>query len=156
DWIEIHNAGANTANLNGWFLTDKASDLMEWSFPSTNLAPNAYLIVFASAKDRRVPGAPLHTNFKLSSSGEYLALVRPDGTNVASAFAPLFPPQVAGVSFGVPVQPMVTTLIASGATARVLVPQSGALGTTWTAPSFDDSSWLTATTALGYETDGRT
>src|SRR6266700_4241341 len=71
DWIEIHNSGAVGVNLNGWFLTDKLSQLTEWRFPSTNLAPNGYLVVFASGKDRRVPGAPLHTNFKLSSGGEY-------------------------------------------------------------------------------------
>src|ERR1043166_8057649 len=80
DWIEIHNAGTNTVNLNGWFLTSKPSQLTQWSFPSTNLPPNADFIVFASGKDRRVPGAPLHTIFKLSSKGEFLALVRPDGT----------------------------------------------------------------------------
>src|SRR5437667_5830426 len=50
DWIEIHNGGTNAVNLNGWFLTDKISQLTEWRFPSTNLAPNGYLIVFASGK----------------------------------------------------------------------------------------------------------
>src|SRR6059036_3679416 len=98
DWIEIHNAGTNTVNLNGWFLTDKSSDLTQWSFPGTNLSPNGYLIVFASGKDRRVPGAPLHTGFQLKSSGEYLGLVRRDGTNIVSYFAPQFPAQVSGVS----------------------------------------------------------
>src|ERR1051326_4743562 len=122
DWIEIHNPGAAAVNLNGWFLTDKSSDLTQWSFPATNLAPNGYLIVFASGKDRRVPGAPLHTSFQLKSSGEYLGLVRPDGVSVVSEFSPQFPAQVSGVSYGLPVQQIVTTLIASGATARVLVP----------------------------------
>src|SRR5262245_45842235 len=64
DWIEIHNAGTNTVNLLGWFLTDKVSQLNQWSFPSTNLPPNGYMIVWASSKNRRVPGAPLHTNFR--------------------------------------------------------------------------------------------
>ena len=96
DWIEIHNGGTNTVNLNGWFLTDKATQLDQWSFPATNLAPNTYLIVFASGKDRRTPGAPLHTGFKLSSGGEYLALIRPDGTNITSEFGPRFPRQATG------------------------------------------------------------
>src|SRR5688572_19193127 len=82
DWIEIHNAGTNVANLNGWFLTDKAGDLTQWRFPGTNLAPHAFLVVFASGKDRRAPGAPLHTNFRLDNTGEYIALVRPDGTSI--------------------------------------------------------------------------
>src|SRR5436309_9670569 len=75
DWIEIHNNGTNTVDLIGWFLTDKASQLTQWSFPSTNLPPNGYMLVFASGKNRRVPGAPLHTSFSLKASGEYLALV---------------------------------------------------------------------------------
>ena len=51
DWIEIHNNGTNTVDLFGWFLTDKASQLTQWQFPSTNIAPNAYLLVFASGKN---------------------------------------------------------------------------------------------------------
>src|SRR4051812_33621692 len=151
DWIEIHNAGTNMVDLNAWFLTDNPSQLTQWQFPSTNLAPNAYMIVFASGKNRRVPGSPLHTSFSLKASGEYLALVRPDGTNIATAFAPMFPPEVGGVSYGIPIQQVLTTLIATGATARVLVPTNDSLGATWAAPMFDDSSWASLKTGVGYE-----
>src|SRR3954469_4802440 len=155
DWIEIHNAGTNLVNLNGWYLTDKSSQLTEWRFPTTDLAPNAYLIVFASGKDRHVAGAELHTNFKLSGDGEYLALVKPDGTNVVSAFAPKFPSQAVGVSYGVPVQASVTSLLARGASAPVLVPPDGSLGSDWTTPAFNDSTWLSLSTGVGFDTDGQ-
>src|SRR3989442_14158869 len=79
DWIEIHNSSTNTINLGGWYLANSASNLTKWQFPATNLGPSRFLIVFASNKNRRIAGAPLHTNFKLSASGEYLALVMPDG-----------------------------------------------------------------------------
>ena len=108
DWIEVFNAGTNTVSLDGWFLTDTATNPTKWRFPATNLNAGGYLVVFASNKDRRVPGAPLHTDFQLSGGGEYLALVRPDGTNVASAYAPSFPPQVADVSFGIITSPAST------------------------------------------------
>ena len=91
DWIEIFNSGTNNVNLGGWFLTDDAANLNKWMFPATNLPPNTFLIVFASGKDRAVAGAPLHTSFNLSSSGEYLALVHPDGLTIATEFAPAFP-----------------------------------------------------------------
>src|SRR6185503_8642378 len=78
DWIEIYNPDTNTVNLSGWYLANSAANLTKWQFPSTNLGPNRFLIVFASNKNRAVPGAPLHTNFKLGASGEYLALVMPD------------------------------------------------------------------------------
>jgi hypothetical protein len=155
DWIELHNGGTNVVNLEGWFLTDRDPPSNPWRFPATNLAPNTYLLIFASGKNRRVPGAPLHTDFRLSGGGEYLALLKPDGTNVATAYAPLFPVQVSGVSYGIPLQQTTTTLISTGAVARVLVPVDGSLGSTWTTVSFDDSSWLIRTTGVGYETDGR-
>jgi hypothetical protein len=82
DWIELYNAGTNTVDLTGWFLTDNAANLTKWKFPTTNQPPNSYLIVFASGKNRRVPGAPLHSNFKLGASGGYLGLVKPDGLTV--------------------------------------------------------------------------
>jgi len=70
-----------------------------WKFPPGVVLPaNDYLIVFASAKNRT--GNPLHTNFKLSVSGGYLALVRPDGRTVASEFAPKYPPQLQDISYG--------------------------------------------------------
>lgn len=96
DWIELYNTGTNTVNLDGWHLTDNATNLAKWTFPATNLAPNGFLVVFASGKDRAVAGQELHTDFALSSSGEYLALVRPDGT-VAQDFAPAFPEQLTDI-----------------------------------------------------------
>src|ERR1019366_6092641 len=79
DWIELFNPSTNTVNLGGWYLADKTTNLTHWMFPATNLGPMQFMVVFASNKDRRVAGAPLHTNFKLSGSGDYLALVLPDG-----------------------------------------------------------------------------
>lgn len=154
DWIEIHNPGTNAVNLNGWYLSDNAALLTKWQFPATNIAPNGYLIVWASNKDRRVPGRPLHTNFRLNDAGEYLGLVRPDLT-IASQYAPAFPLQVPLVSYGVPLVQTVTTLVATGAAARVYVPTNDILGSTWLAPAFDDSGWLPATTGVGYETDAQ-
>ena len=88
DWIEIYNAGMNPVNLEGWYLTDDVNNLTQWAFPEVILAPDAYLVVFASGKNRRDPLAALHTNFKLKGSGEYLGLVRPDGETVVWEFFP--------------------------------------------------------------------
>ena len=65
DWIEIHNDGLTAANLAGWHLTDDPLDLTKWTFPSTVVGDNQYLVVFASNKDRRISGEELHTNFQL-------------------------------------------------------------------------------------------
>jgi hypothetical protein len=87
DWLELRNLSAAEVDLAGWSLTDDPNNLSKWQFPSTRLPSGGYLVVFASGKNRRSGGtAPLHTSFKLEASGEYLALLEPDGT-VATAYA---------------------------------------------------------------------
>ena len=100
DWIEIHNEGTAPVDLTGWYVTDDSNDLTRWAFPAVTLEAGGYLVVFASDKDRRDPGAELHTSFRLSGGGEYLALVQPDGTTVEDEYAPTFPPQTENVSYG--------------------------------------------------------
>lgn len=80
DWIEIHNPGAVAVSLNNWALTNDAANLTKWKFPAVTMQPGEFLIVWASNKNKRTPGLPLHTNFSLAKSGEYLALVQPGGT----------------------------------------------------------------------------
>ena len=87
DWIELHNPDSMDINLAGWFLTDDRENLQKWSFPSTSLGANQYRLVFASGKNRSQPGSPLHTNFRLRSEGEYLALVNPQA-EVVFEFCP--------------------------------------------------------------------
>ncbi len=99
DWIEIHNPNPYDFSLAGWHLTDSAGDPTRWGFPAISVPAGGYLVVFASNKNRRVPGAELHTGFRLAASGEYLALTRPDGS-VAAEFSPAFPVQIADFSYG--------------------------------------------------------
>ena len=154
DWIEIHNPGTNAVNIGGWYISDNAANPMKWQFPSTNVAPNGYLVIFASNKDRRVPGRPLHTNFRLDAGGEYLGLMRPDGITVSS-YSPKYSNQVERISFGLPVIQNVTSLLVTGAAAKVYVPSNNALADTWIQSGFDDSSWMAATTGIGFETDNQ-
>src|ERR1700690_1460234 len=46
DWIELYNSSASTVNLGGWYLTDRATNLTHWKFPSTNLGPSRFMVVF--------------------------------------------------------------------------------------------------------------
>src|SRR5688572_22371480 len=81
DWIEIHNNSSAAIDLGGYYLTDDPdpAELDKWRFPSRVLQPDEYLVVFASDKNRANAAGNLHTNFKLSAEGDYLALVAPDG-----------------------------------------------------------------------------
>ncbi len=140
DWIEIHNPAEAPINLEGWYLTDDAEDLNRWRFPAVELQPNDYLVVFASNKDRGLAGSELHTNFKVDSDGEYLALVQPDGVTVVHAYAPAFPLQYEDTSYGL-TEETGNFGIAGGAELTHLVPQDDSLGLNWTAPGFNDASW---------------
>ena len=97
DWIELRNTSASAINLGGYYLTDSSSDLKKWRLPSTNIAANGYLIIYASGKDRTTPR--LHANFSIDVDGEYLAFVKPDGTNIISEFNE-YPQQYKDTSYG--------------------------------------------------------
>ncbi|MGQ0627829.1 MAG: CotH kinase family protein [Phycisphaerales bacterium] len=152
DWLELYNAGPSPVNLDGWYLTDNANNRTRWRIPAVVLAPGQHRIVWASNKNRSNPAAPLHTNFALSAGGEYLGLVRPDGTTVAFEYAPQFPPQLSDVSYGISTDAASAVFVAEGAAARALVPTNGNLALTWTTPGFVvPAAWLTGVTGVGYE-----
>ena len=103
DWIEIYNPNNSIVNLDAYYLTDNATNLTKWNFPAVSIQGNSYLIVFASGKDVIDSGGDAHTSFSLSASGEYLAIVRPDGTTIDDSFSPVYPEQFTDISYGIPV-----------------------------------------------------
>ena len=52
DWIEIYNYGSQTVSMNNWGLSDDVLELDKWTFPNVSLAPESYLLLWASSKDR--------------------------------------------------------------------------------------------------------
>ncbi len=96
DWIEIHNPTATSVNVGGWYLTDDPGQLTKWTLPNLDIPEDGYLLVYATGKNL-TENEP-HTNFQLNGSGEYLALIQPDGLSIAHQFAPQFPPQQADIS----------------------------------------------------------
>lgn len=146
DWIEIYNPTAAPVNLANWSLTDDPDDLNKWVFPAVTIGANQFLTVFASDKNRKT-GPELHTNFKLSADGDYLALVNSSSV-VVSAYAPTYPAQISNISYGVRFD--TAKLIEPGANVQYQIPTSGALGTTWTTNSFNPAGWSTGTSGVGF------
>ena len=153
DWIEIHNPDTiNAVDLTGWHLTDDVTQMTKWTFPAVSIPAGGYLVVFASDKNRAVAGNELHTNFKLTSAGEYLALVKPDGTTTTTDFNP-YPAQQTDVSYGLPQGTEVTnTAVDVGASLRYHVP-TGAVAN-WNTNTFTDTAWSVGSTGIGYENSG--
>ncbi|MES2594317.1 MAG: lamin tail domain-containing protein [Verrucomicrobiota bacterium] len=102
DWIEVWNSSNAAINLTGHFLATSAATPSQWAFPSKILAPNEYLVIFASGKNRVNPAANLHTSFTLPGGGGYLALTKSNGVGgfiTLTEFNP-FPAQNSGQSYG--------------------------------------------------------
>ena len=88
DYIEIHNTSDKEINLKGWYLSDSSDKLKRWSFPAVTLPANGYMVVHCSGENRRDDAAHLHTDFKISSSGEDIFLTRPDGRTASAVELP--------------------------------------------------------------------
>ena len=151
DWVELYNATSIPLGLDGYYLSTRPGNLTQWQFPEVTINPKDYLVVFASGKDRTEN--ELHTNFKLDSRGEYLALVAPDGQTVLSEFSPNYPPQYPDASYGMITRTTTETLIGPAAASRTLVPTNNSLGTSWTDVNFADQSWIAGTTGAGFDAD---
>src|SRR5205085_2182858 len=100
DWLEIQNPDASPVNLEGWFLSDNPQALTKWAFPAVTLPAKGTLVVFASGKNRTSDPTHLHTSLQLSADGGFLALTRPDGVTIASAFTN-YPALKTDVAFGI-------------------------------------------------------
>ena len=98
DWVELHNYSNVAVNLAGFYLTDKMNNLTKWKFPDSGsiITPQGYLLIWCD-EDQDQEG--LHTNFKLSSNGEFLGLILPDGETFVDSIS--FPVQEQDISYGI-------------------------------------------------------
>ena len=72
DWIELYNNSGGVIALNNIYLSDSYSDLYKWKFPdNVTIQPGGFLIVWADDNNSQTG---LHSNFKLSASGEQIVL----------------------------------------------------------------------------------
>ena len=156
DWIEIFNSGSDPINLEGYYLTDDSGVLTKWRFPSIEIPSGGFLLVFASEKDRSGVDSELHTNFKLSGKGEYLALVEKNGSTIVAEFGSQdgpFPRQFEDISYGLMQGGGIipTLFIGPQQQVKVLVPDNDLLGDSWLAIDFRDETWQSAQMGVGYD-----
>ncbi len=83
DWIELYNYGTEAVSLEDWGLSDDYDNPFRWVFPAgVVIEPGAFLLVWASGKDRDDPEGELHANFRIASAGEEVLLTDPLGNRV--------------------------------------------------------------------------
>lgn len=81
DWIEVYNSGEQAIDLTAYTLADSSAT---WVFPQCTIQARGYMLVWASDKNKVAIDGQLHTNFKLSASGEEVTLKAPNGDIVDS------------------------------------------------------------------------
>ncbi len=97
DWIELYNPTSSPVLLTGKYLTDKPGNLTKWKFtqPDLYINPGEFLLVWCD-ENQNQPG--IHTNFKLSADGEFIALTDIDGITVIDSIT--FGAQTSDISYG--------------------------------------------------------
>jgi len=93
DWVELYNAGETAVNLNGYYLSDDVTQPKKWQITtSVSISAKGYLLIWTDGNNKG-----LHTVFKLSASGEQLALYNASGVMLDSV---TFGPQNTDISYG--------------------------------------------------------
>lgn len=99
DWIEIYNNTNVSVDLANYYMSDDKLLPTKFRFSSVtgqNIIPAfSYKIIWASG---RTESGIDHANFTLSTAGEHLTLVAPNGISIMDSLT--FPAQYADVSYG--------------------------------------------------------
>ncbi|MFV2070687.1 MAG: chitobiase/beta-hexosaminidase C-terminal domain-containing protein, partial [Pirellulales bacterium] len=142
DMVAAFDFGTNESALEPSFTRVTAESLYA---PEAGFGWQDAADFVVSTPDRDLRSDQPHTNFKLSSRGEYVALVSPDG-RVVSEHGPDgadYPVQVPDVAYGFATES--SALLPDDESFSYLVPTAAdaGLGTSWTEPAFDDATWTT-------------
>lgn len=69
DWVELYNPSGTAVNLNGYYISDKASNPTKFQVPgSISIPANGYMMIYASGRAAIAGGVEIHTNFKLTQT----------------------------------------------------------------------------------------
>ncbi len=98
DWIELFNPTYSPLQLGGMYLTDDQNDLTKFRIPDgISIAPQGYVVFIA---DNEPEQGPLHTNFSLSSAGEFVGLYAANERGLRTLdgieYGPLLPDEAYG------------------------------------------------------------
>ena len=87
DWVELKNTGSETISLAGYSLTNDLERPNACPLPDEKLKPGGLYILFCSTDVTMEDGKHVYAPFNISSDGERLFLLGPDGQLSDSVFA---------------------------------------------------------------------
>ena len=83
-WIELVNRGDEPVSLDGWFLSNSASDPGRWAFPKgAVLAPRSFTVIFADGQAAQGTPVEWHTSFRVDPSTGMVLLSRTQPGGIA-------------------------------------------------------------------------
>lgn len=74
DWMELYNPSEAPIQLNAdeWFVSDNLTQLDQFALPAFSIPARGHLLLFCDDSNRVT--SQIHTNFKISSTGDMLVL----------------------------------------------------------------------------------
>jgi hypothetical protein len=79
-WIELFNPGSNAVSLNGIYLANNYTNLLQWAFPTNaSIGAGQFKVIFADSLTNLSATNELHANFALPSRTGSVALTRLTG-----------------------------------------------------------------------------
>lgn len=116
DWFEVFNPNPEPVDISGFRLSDSLSDLLKHSLPPLSFMGNSLHAFQKFTADNTLVAGADHVNFKLSASGEALAMATPGGVLID------------GISFGLQITGTSQGRLPDGAGEIVNFPNSASPG----------------------------
>ena len=82
DWIELENVSAAPVDLTGYALLTESNPSNAFAFPGGTLAPGGRVVVYCDDNGQSIVNGEYHAPFRLSASGENIALLNKRGLGV--------------------------------------------------------------------------
>jgi hypothetical protein len=83
--MEVYNPSDQPFEIkaNEWFVSDNLSELEQFELPARVIPARGYLLIFCDDSNRVT--SQIHTNFKISSTGDMLTLSKKQGETLLLA-----------------------------------------------------------------------
>ena len=101
EWLELYNTSQQplTVRANTWYVTDDSTKADKYALPAMTIPAKGFVVVWCDLLDI-VNNGNVHTNFKLSSTGEFVGIGYKQGSNTRWIDKHPFTAQSAGTSEG--------------------------------------------------------
>jgi hypothetical protein len=100
-WLELYNAGPSAVDLSAYYLSGDPANPTQWQFPpGISIGSGQFMVIWLDAQPQQSTATELHTNFRPSSAGGFIALNRLQLGATANVDYNYYPALAADQSYG--------------------------------------------------------